>query len=77
MDEEARQLLQLLSDNIKKQRRQRLVSRELLAEKAGLHYSMVTQIENCVKMPSLMTVKKIGEALYLRDWTSILREVET
>ncbi len=54
----------LIGSRIQKVRKQRGITQESLAEKAGVPYPTLIKIENGqVKNPTIKTVKKIAEAL--------------
>lgn len=54
----------MISDNIRKLRKEKGLSQDNLARKAGIPYTTLTKIEaNVVKSPSVHNVAKIARAL--------------
>ena len=54
----------MLADNIKKLRKQRKLSQEELAKKAGVTYSTLIKLESGVnKNPTIKTIQQIAGAL--------------
>jgi len=54
----------MLADNIKKLRKQRKLSQEELAKKAGVTYSTLIKLESGVnKNPTIKTIQQIAAAL--------------
>jgi transcriptional regulator with XRE-family HTH domain len=54
----------MLADNIKKLRKQRKLSQEELAQKAGVTYSTLIKLESGVnKNPTIKTIQQIAAAL--------------
>jgi len=48
---------------LKEVRKDRKMSQEELADRAGLHVTFISRLENCVYQPSLTTLFQIAKAL--------------
>lgn len=54
---------QRLSDNMRKFRRDKGLSQEELAERAGVHRTYISGVERCVRNPTITIVGRIAQAL--------------
>lgn len=50
-------------ERVRKLREQRGLTQEQLADKAGMHFTYVGQIERGVRNPSLVNIEKLARAL--------------
>jgi len=58
-----KQILEEFGKRIRELRKQKNLSQEDLAERAGLHYTYIGQVERGKKNPSLKSIEKIAKAL--------------
>lgn len=56
-------ILQQLSSNIVRMRKEKGLSQEELASEAGLHRTYVSGIERCVRNPTVLILQKLASAL--------------
>ena len=52
-----------LGKRIRKFRKEKKLSQEVLAERVGLHYTTISRIERGVSNPPVQTINKIAKAL--------------
>lgn len=56
-------MLRTLGENIKKERIEKELSQEQLAEKTGLHRTYISQLERGLRNPTITTLSKITKVL--------------
>ena len=69
---------QLLGQRLRDQRQKRDVTQVVLAERAGLPQSHVSEIESGVMLPNLLTILRLAAALPCKvsDLTSVFDDVD-
>lgn len=53
----------MFGENVRKARRSKNLTQEKLADKAGLHFTYIGQIERGLRNPSLINIHKLVKAL--------------
>ena len=74
MEENDKQLLSIVSANIKEARKKLGISQLELAGRCDLSQSYIGEIESCKKFPSLKTIGLIAENLELKPYQLLLDE---
>ena len=63
MEKDDRSIMNVFSDNLRELRKERKVKQEKLAEMAELSTTIISDYENAKKAPSIVSAKKIADAL--------------
>lgn len=66
----------LIGLNVSQRRRRQFLTREQLADRIGVDRTYITKIENGSRCPSIETMLRLAEKLYLKDWRELLDDSE-
>ena len=74
MDEKDRELLKIVSANLKEARKGLKISQMELANRCELSQSYLGEIESCKKFPSLKTLNRLADQLGVKPYKLLLDE---